>query len=194
LSNTAQEMGSPQAFEALYRDHRDPWNYAASAYERHKYDMTLRALSQERYRSAFEPACSIGELTALLATRCESLLATDVSPTAVNRARHRCAHLENVQIECQDLRTPPQAQAFDLIVLSEVGYYFGAVTLRSIGRRLAQALLPGGEMLAVHWLGHSRDHVLHGHEVHSILLRDLPLRHIRAERHPGFRIDAWSKS
>jgi trans-aconitate methyltransferase len=194
VSNSVQDIVSPPAFEARYRADPDPWNYAASAYERNKYELTLRALSRESYRFAFEPACSIGELTVLLAQRCEHLLATDVSPTAVERARQRCAHLGNVTVECRDLRTQPQGQSFDLVVLSEVGYYFGADMLRNIGRRLAGALMAGGELLAVHWLGHSADHVLHGHEVHTILLRSLPLRHTLDERHPGFRIDVWTKA
>lgn len=186
---------SPQAFENRYRENPDPWNYRASAYERGKYGITLDSLSRKRFANAFEPACSVGELTAMLAPRCGRLLAIDVSETAVHRARRRCAQLRNVTIECRDLRAELPAgeheQRFDLIVFSEVGYYFEVESLRALARRLAASLVSQGELIAVHWRGHSADHVLHGDEVHRTLLDTLPLQHRLGDHHPGFRIDSW---
>ncbi len=134
----------------------------------------------------------------MLATRCDRLLATDVSQSAVNRARTRCAGLHNVRVECRDLRTDLEADIqghrFDLIVLSEVGYYFDVESLSVLGRRLADALSPQGELMAVHWRGHSADHVLHGDEVHRSLLSALPLQHRLGDHHPGFRLDSWLKT
>src|SRR5271154_965924 len=95
---------SAEAFETRYREEPDPWNSRASPYERGKYKVTIDSLSRTRYGSAFEPACSVGELSAMLASRCGSLLATDVSPTAVERASQRVAALKNVRVECADLR------------------------------------------------------------------------------------------
>lgn len=189
---------SPQAFENRYRESPDPWNYQASPYERGKYQVTLDSLSRPRFANAFEPACSVGELTAMLAMRCGRLLATDVSQTAVDRARMRCAGLHNVRIECSDLRTDlaadTEGRCFDLIVLSEVGYYFDVESLAVLARRLADSLNPGGELIAVHWRGHSADHVLHGDEVHRCLLSRLPLQHRLGDHHPGFRLDSWLKT
>jgi protein-L-isoaspartate O-methyltransferase len=189
---------SPEAFENRYRASPDPWNYQASPYERGKYRATLDALSRPRFASAFEPACSVGELTAMLATRCGRLLATDVSQTAVQRARTRCAGLHNVRIECRDLRTDlgveTRERPFDLIVLSEVGYYFDVELLSKLAQRLAEVLCSQGELIAVHWRGHSADHVLHGDEVHHCLLDTLPLQHRLSEHHPGFRVDSWLKA
>jgi protein-L-isoaspartate O-methyltransferase len=185
---------SADAFESLYRDHPDPWNYKASPYERGKYQVTLDSLSRPRYANAFEPACSVGELTAMLATRCSRLLATDVSETAVGLARDRCAGLHNVRIECRDLRDDLEGGPFDLIVLSEVGYYFDIESLSILVRQLADALCANGELIAVHWRGHSTDHVLHGDEVHRCLLHTLPLQHRLGDHHPGYRLDSWLKT
>ncbi len=189
---------SPEAFENRYSENPDPWNYRASPYERGKYQITLESLSRPRFAHAFEPACSIGELTAMLAARCGRLLATDVSTTAVQRARARCAGLHNVRVECCDLRTDLEAhtpgQGFDLIVFSEVGYYFDVESLAALARRLADNLCPQGELIAVHWRGHSADHVLHGDEVHRCLLSTLPLQHRLGDHHPGFRLDSWLKT
>ena len=189
---------SAEAFESRYQENPDPWNYKASPYERGKYLVTLESLSRPRYANAFEPACSVGELTAMLATRCGRLLATDVSETAVERARSRCAGLHNVRIECRDLRTEldqqTEAGPFDLIVLSEVGYYFDMESLSVLARRLGDALCSNGELIAVHWRGHSNDHVLHGDEVHRCLLHALPLQHRLGDHHPGYRLDSWLKT
>jgi trans-aconitate methyltransferase len=182
---------APEAFEQRYRVDPDPWQFATSAYERERYAITMESLAQDRYTNAFEPGCSVGELTALLAPRCDRLLATDVSPTAVEKARERCAGYGNVRVECGDLRTVALDTPMDLIVLSELAYYFEVKQLEDISHRLAAALGAGGTLLAVHWLGESVDHVLHGDEAHGILVHSLPLRHVVAKRYPGFRLDQW---
>ncbi len=184
----------PEAFEERYRADPDPWRFASAEYERERYRITLSALTRDRYGSAFEPGCSIGELTALLAPRCDRLLATDVSQTAVQRARQRCSEFGNVRIRCGDLRTPELETPLDLVVLSEMAYYFDAQKLETIAQGLAGALQENGTLLAAHWLGESPDHVLHGDEVHEILIRTLRLRHIKTERHPGFRLDMWIRA
>jgi SAM-dependent methyltransferase len=181
-----------EVFEALYRAHPDPWRFASSTYEQGRYAALLQALAHAHYEYAFEPGCSIGEFTALLAPRCTRLLATDVSATAVNTARERCRALPQVEIRQADLQIEDAPDArFDLIVLSEVGYYFPSHQLAQIAIGLAHQLLPGGEFLAAHWLGHSADHMLHGDAVHATLIECMPLAERRAERHAQFRINSW---
>lgn len=184
---------SQQAFETLYAKSSDPWQFATSPYERGRYAATLAALCRERYGAAFEPGCSVGELTVELAKRCAHVLASDFSPTAVARARVRCQALPNVTVECADLTKKMPPGPFDLIVFSEIGYYFAEEELQSVARRLLERLAPGGEWLAVHWLGQSADHVLHGDRVHEILRSELPLNWRCGSRFPGFRIDTWTK-
>jgi len=121
------------------------------------------------------------------------MLATDVSPTAVSRARQRCKDLSHVCIKCADLRQMQPGMAFDLIVVSEIGYYFDRNLLYEISSELGDVLLPGGELLAVHWLGESPDHLLHADEVHALLQRNLRLDHVQAAVYPGFRLDSWVK-
>src|ERR1700733_5485139 len=94
---------SQAAFEAKYRRSVDPWNFSGSRYERDRYELTLRSLTRTRYRRAFEPACSIGVLTAALAQRCDEVQAIDIAPSAVAMARQRCANFPGVTITCADL-------------------------------------------------------------------------------------------
>jgi SAM-dependent methyltransferase len=140
-------------FEGLYSADPDPWGFATSAYEQAKYAATLAALGTERSRRALEVGCAIGVLTAKLAAVCDQLLAIDVSETALEAARLRCAALQNVELK----RMAPPAEApdgpFDLIVLSEVAYYFDDADLARMGDLLKRKLCSGGRVLLVHWTG-----------------------------------------
>jgi SAM-dependent methyltransferase len=187
---------SQSAFEAKYRQSGDPWNFAGSRYERDRYEITLRSLLRTHYRRAFEPACSIGELTAALAGRCDEVQAIDIAPSAVARAQKRCANLPGVTISCADLATGCPEGRFDLIVFSELGYYFTEDQLTRIGRSLGASLEVGGELIAVHWLGSSEDHLLHGNQVHVILDQALmrSCAWIKGARYPGFRLDTWRRT
>ena len=67
-----------ERFAELYRDGRgDPWRTRTSWYERRKLAVLLAALPAQRYRHAAEPGCGTGELTRLLATRCDAVTASD---------------------------------------------------------------------------------------------------------------------
>ena len=78
-------------FDALYEACDDPWGFRNRWYERRKRLLTMALLPRERYRRAFEPGCANGELSAQLAARCDSLLATDLNETAVRLASERVA-------------------------------------------------------------------------------------------------------
>ncbi|MGA7313857.1 MAG: SAM-dependent methyltransferase [Silvibacterium sp.] len=183
---------SAQFFETMYQEHEDPWQFASSQYEHDRYAATLRALGDRRYRHAFEPGCSIGILTAQLATVCDRVEAMDISPTAVARARVRCERLPNVQILCGNLGAAITDREFDLVVFSEIGYYFNETQLRLIATKLVKQMPTDGIFLAVHWLGSSQDHVLDGDRVHEVLKTTANLHLAQSERYPGFRLDRWT--
>jgi SAM-dependent methyltransferase len=185
---------SKENFEARYRQNQDPWDFATSAYELGRYETTLSALSQTNYGTVYEPGCSVGVLTAALAAMAERVIAIDFAPSAVLRARERCSAWPNVEIHCASAATYVPEPPLDLVVFSELGYYFDAPELARIGHVLSRKLKPLGEFLAVHWLGHSPDHVMHGDQVHETLRRNLPLMWVKGERYPLFRIDSWRKS
>jgi SAM-dependent methyltransferase len=194
---SAADLGTPHPqsrdfFEVRYRESSDPWGFATSSYEQDRYRATLAALKQPVYRHAYEPGCSVGVLTAALAARCRRVSACDIAAEAVALARKRCKRFSHVSIVQADAAVPPD-DAFDLIIFSEIGYYFDAARLRELALALADVLQPGGEFVAVHWLGHSADHVLHGDEVHAVLRAALPCEWIAGERHAGFRIDSWRR-
>jgi SAM-dependent methyltransferase len=178
-------------FEQLYRRHDDPWDFETSDYEARKYEATLAATDDlAPIGRALEVGCSIGVLTARLAARCDELVAVDCSPSAVARARERLARMPGVTVEhrCVPESVPPGP--FDLIVCSEVLYYWDASLLRHGLRRLREALAPGGALLAVHWRGPVRHYPLDGEEVHGVLLAEAGgLVHARSQRRPAYLLD-----
>jgi predicted TPR repeat methyltransferase len=183
-------------FERKYRADADPWNFATSPYEQQRYEIILRAIDHRRYHRALEPGCSVGVLTCGLASICDEVEAFDIAPSAVAAARERCTGMNNVHLSCKPLSEDRSAGPFDLIVLSEIGYYFEVVELRRIAISLMARLLEGGVIIAAHWLGTSSDHFLAGDAVHDVLRsafeqEDLVLE--LADSYPGFRMDRWTK-
>ena len=196
MSGSALTRTPASSFEEKYRDLGDPWHFRTSRYEQRRYGIAMAILPALRYRRAFEPGCSVGELTARLAFRADALLAMDCSPTAVETARARCRGLDHVTFAVGELPGAWPVGAFDLVVLSEIGYYFDRADLRGIVSRSAAALLPGGTLLALHWRGHSEDHVLHGDEVHAVaraVAAKHALRGAGRYREEAFRADVWTR-
>ena len=147
----ARGTAGPTGFESLFEQQQDPWNYG-TPYEQVKYAQTISLLDGRRFRRALELACAEGHFTTLLAPHVEEVLATDISPRAVARTAARCRDLPNVRTAPLDMtRDPLPARTFDLVVCSEVLYYVGGRReLRAVGRKLADALVPGGVLLTAH--------------------------------------------
>jgi SAM-dependent methyltransferase len=184
---------SPEFFESLYTNDADPWSFATSRYEQQRYAAIISALLDRRYLRAFEPGCSIGILTAALAPFCDRLTAIDISPTAVQNAQKYCQRFSHVEVNVGSLPEDMPDGLFDLIVFSEIGYYFTENNLLNLGTVLASRLSRGGILLAAHWLGESPDHALSGDRVHQIFDEIQGLHPDHAELHEGFRLNKWTR-
>jgi SAM-dependent methyltransferase len=185
---------SKEFFEEKYRANRDPWNFSSSSYELNRYDEIMRLLDDRFFSRGFEPGCSIGVLTARLAARCRRLFAMDISPTAVAMARERCAHYPNVTIVEGALPHDLPRETFDLIVFSEIGYYFERGVLAGVRDLLTERLAKQGVFVGVHWLGVSADHLLTGDEVHDVLRSSHSLGMTASRRHDGFLLESWERT
>ena len=160
-------------FEDLYEADPDPWGFEASDYERQKYARTLAALEQRRYARGLEVGCSIGVLTEGLSEHCDHLLAVDVSERAVATARARFDGQPGVQVERRSLPEDMPDATFDLIVCSEVLYYWDRNLLIGALAAMRERLEPGGSLLAVHWRPRTETYPLQGDEVHALLREHL---------------------
>lgn len=186
----------PEYFEGLFRDHGgDPWQFETSAYEAAKYDATLAALPRQHFDDVLEIGCANGVLTRKLAPRCDRLLAVDVSETALVAARRRCADQPQVRFERRQLPGDAPKGRFDLVMLSEVVYYWDSADLKRLATWLRRAATSGGHLLLVHWTGET-DYPKSGDdavaELRALLGHDVAIVH--AERHEEYRLDLWRRT
>ncbi|MEV4619114.1 SAM-dependent methyltransferase [Asanoa sp. NPDC049573] len=181
-------------FDEMYAAEPDPWGFTTRWYEQRKYALTMAALPRPRYPSAFEPGCSIGVLTALLAERCDALLSTDIATDAVAATRERVRDRTHVTVEQRRVPDEWPPGGFDLIVLSEIAYYLGDDDLDLLLARAEAALTPGGDLVAVHWRRRIDDYPQPGDEVHRRLAYDRPeLAVLARHEEADFRLDVYTK-
>jgi trans-aconitate methyltransferase len=185
----------PDHFDALYAANPDPWNFAASPYERAKYTLTLDAIPKSRSRSALEVGCSIGALTRLLASRCDSLLAVDAAQAPLVEARRRCADLPGVRFEQMFVPEQWPGGVFDLILLSEVVYYLSREDVGRLATSVTHSLAPVGSVILVHWTG-STDYPLSGDEAVALFIERMGSLCVvrREDRYAEFRLDVLSRA
>ncbi len=180
-------------FDALYESSEDPWDFERSPYEREKYERTLAALGprERRFARGLECGCSIGVLTAMLADRCDELVAVDVSESAVKRAHRRLIAHPNVTVLRRTLPEEMPGGPWDLIVCSEILYYWSEELLVEAFGAMRRELASGGSILAVHWRPATRTYPLGGDEVHELLADNLDLEHAVSSTEPLYRLDRY---
>ena len=183
-------------FEALYHAHEDPWHVGARWYEQRKRQLLLAALPHARFAYAYEPGCGSGVLTAALAQRCDRLLASDFSDTAVQIAGRRLASAPHVEICRQAVprEWPAAADAvFDLIVISEFGYYMPAADLSELARRTLLSLRADGCLVLCHWLHPFAERLHETATVHAVFDQQPALTQLARYRDDDFLLEVWSR-
>ena len=151
----------------------------------------LPHLPDAHYEMVFEPGCSIGVLTHELASRCGRVLAMDISTGAIEQAR--IDQPDNVELRVGSVPADWPPGRFDLVVLSEMGYYLDVPDCH----RLAQLATTGaGDLVAVHWRHRVRDYPLTGDQFHRILDQNAArqgLGRICSHVEADFRLAVWSR-
>lgn len=137
--------------DALHRDVAEPWGADTRWYEERKRALALAMLPDRRHGRALEVGCSTGVLTRELAGRCDEVLAVDASAAAVTAARQRTEDLDHVEVQHRLLPEDWPDGRYDLVVVSEVGYFLSPVDLEELVRQVANGLTPDGVVLLAHW-------------------------------------------
>jgi SAM-dependent methyltransferase len=177
-------------FDELYAAASDPWGLADRFYEERKRSLLLAALPRASFRRAFEPGCATGLLTAELAGRCAQVVAWDGSSAALGQARDRLGQRGNVTFERRRIPDDWPDGAFELIVLSEVGYY--CTDLGLLTERVERSLAPGGVLVACHWRHAAPQHPQTAEAVHAAL--ESGLQRIAAHVEDDFLLDVWTRT
>ena len=148
-------------FEEIWRQ-PDPWALASSAFERERYARLIGVLDDHRYGRVLEIGCGAGRFTRMLSTLAERIVALDVSPTAIDRARSGLVP-DGVEFRAINvLDFDPRAEGpWDLVVMSETIYYLGWLySLFDVGwlcSELLAATKAGGRLLLANTTGEVGD-------------------------------------
>ena len=86
------------------------------------------------------------------------------------------------------------AGRFDLVVFSEILYYFGDGDLDQVIQHAARALQPGGTLLAVHWRHPVADYPRSGDDVHEVLASRAGLARLARHREPDFLAEVYTRT
>jgi hypothetical protein len=119
-------------------------------------------------------------------------VATDLIPAALSVAAARLGDATHVAFE--ELVIPHQwpAGQFDLVVLSEIAYYFDQADLEVVLRRVLDSTDEGAHVVGVHWRGET-DYPLSGDRAHAVIARTagfVPLvHHLEAD----LVLDVWER-
>ena len=180
-------------FDGLYAAKTDPWGIGEGWYERRKRDLVLAALVAPRYRSTFEPGCSTGELTVRLAERSDRVLAADLHADAVAAARRRTADLPHVEI--RRLLLPddwPADETFDLVVLSEIGYFFTPAAWTTMCAAVAAQVAAGATVLACHWRHDFAERTIATGALHAELGAAIGMPAYVRAADPDLELEVWA--
>jgi Nodulation protein S (NodS) len=190
LSAAMTASHDAEHFRRLYARSTDPWAFRTSAYEKEKYRQTIAALGERRFRSGFEPGCSIGVLTRMLAERCDNLLAADIIEEPLHTARAFCGDLPSVRFVRMRIPAEWPDGRFDLIVLSEVLYFLSPRDIAAVAAHALATLDAEGVVLLANWRGRGND-PCGGDEAATIFLSEThPRLHVTFRYHtPSYRID-----
>lgn len=182
-------------FEQIFAHDDDPWSLASSAYEAAKFARTIAALDDRRYATALEIGCAHGVLTQRLAPLCDDLLAIDIAANAIAQARNRCRALPQVRFDRSAFpREAPVVPPLDLVLMSEVVYYWSDADVIAASAWLRTHVAPGGRLLLVHWT-RATDYPQTGDgavtKLHAALGYAIAVEH--AERTDSYRLDLWTR-
>jgi SAM-dependent methyltransferase len=184
-------------FEDLYRLDSDPWHYGERGAELLRHESIAEVAARVPHERILEVGCSAGSLTARLVSLGRRVVAMDLSPTAVGRARAEMANGGKAANPPTFLvgsvtALPIRSGAFDLVVASDGphGWYLDASHRAVALRQLHDALSPGGHVLITEFLRPHRfpDFVA---EVAASPLSMVEVRYLYDR--PWYRFERWLK-
>lgn len=181
--------------DRLHRDEPDPWRTASSRYEIDKRAATLAALPPRRFARALDVGCSIGLLTQQLAERADEVEALDASPAALEAARERLAHLPHVRLHRARVPDDWPPGRFDLVVVSEVGYFLSPAALAGLVDAVRDSIAADGVVALCHWRHDIHGWPLTADRVHRAFAAGLGAgAHARRQATDDYLLDVYERT
>ena len=90
------------------------------------------------------------------------------------------------------LDQPWPAGPFDLVVLSEFGYFLPVENWQAVVDRTVTSLAAEATVLACHWRADFAERLVPTELLHELLHQRLPLRHVLRLDDEDFLVDVWT--
>lgn len=160
IGQKAQEF-----FDGLWQ-HGDHWEFESSDYERVRLAHLFKMLDGRRYPRVLEIGCGSGHFTRLLAHVADQIVALDIAPAAIERARTLGIgpatvdfHVANIM----DYKPGPEGP-WDLVVMTEticyLGWLYPFFDIAWLAAEIFTATRAGGRLLLANTLGEVNDALL----------------------------------
>ena len=149
---TDREQAGQKALEFAENlwKHADFWEFETSEYERLRFARTVEVLQGERYARGLELGCGAGHFTRLLAPHVDRLVAYDISPTAIERARAGGGTIDFRAGNAMDYAWRADGP-WDLIVMNDticyLGWLYSFFDIAWFASEIHEAIRPGGRFL-----------------------------------------------
>jgi SAM-dependent methyltransferase len=144
----------------------DFWNFEGSEYERARCECLMAILDGYRYARALEIGCGAGYFTRLLTRLADQVVAFDIAPAAIARARILGADLSTVDFRVANAMDYEwRAEGlWDLVVFSDticyLGWLYSFFDVSWMAVQLFEATRPGGQLLLANSMDEGEDWLL----------------------------------
>lgn len=131
----------------------DPWDIEGAELTRREHDRMMALLDGRRYRRVLEIGCGAGVFTRRLSTIADTVVALDVAPSAIERARALSLEPSSVEFRVANVMDyDPHADGpWDLVVIAEMiyllGWLYSFFDIAWLASQLFSATADGGRLL-----------------------------------------------
>ena len=155
----------------------DPWELESSAYEQARQARLIAILAARRYRLALELGCGAGHFTRRLARVADQIVAFDIAPAAIARARAAGPAATNIDFRVGNVMDYAWRAdgPWDLVVMNEticyLGWLYSFFDIGWFAAELFAATRDGGTFLMANSMDRAHDKLLLPHIIKTY--RDL---------------------
>ena len=144
----------------------DYWGFESSDYERARLARLLKMLNGRRYGRVLEIGCGSGHFTRLLAQISDQIVALDIAPAAIERARSLEIGPAKLDFRVANIMEykPGSDGPWDLVVMTEticyLGWLYPFFDVAWLAAEIFTATRTGGWLLLANTLGEVNDMLL----------------------------------
>lgn len=128
----------------------NPYRVNGSFYDIEQCNRAVEIIKGRRYSSILEIGCGNGYLLERYSSLSDRVIVTDISRLALKRAKERLKGKKHIEFRQSDLLKEDINEKFDLVICSEVLYYFTLDQLKGVVPKILNYIKKDGNLLSIH--------------------------------------------